>query len=124
MRIACLLCVLLVFQAPSIALRANERLTMTVAPAQSFAPANVLVRLCVEPRAENRGIELVAESDDFYRSSFIQLDGDHAPRTTFVELHGLPSGSYEVHAALVDFSGREEAFVRRDVTVISVAGDR
>ena len=60
---------------------AGERMTLKVSPAIAFAPANLIVRAMIEADAGNRAITIVAESDDFYRSSQIQLDGDHAPRT-------------------------------------------
>ena len=54
-------------------------ITMRVSPAIAFAPANLIVRATVQAHESNRAIEIVAESDSFYRSSEIQLEGDHAP---------------------------------------------
>jgi hypothetical protein len=100
----------------------GERLTMTVSPAQSFAPTNVTIRVHVKPDAENRALEIVAESGDYYRSSRIQLDGNEAPRTFVVELRSLPGGDYEIRGALVDGSGRARWSVRKQVIVIGSAG--
>src|SRR5262245_26747180 len=66
---------------------AGERMIMKVTPAVAFAPANLIVRATVEADADNRGITVIAESEDFYRSSEIQLDGDRAPRTSRSEEH-------------------------------------
>jgi hypothetical protein len=63
----------------------GERLTMAVSPAQSFAPTTLTIRVHVKPDAENRALEIVAESGDYYRSSRIPLDGNEAPRTIVVE---------------------------------------
>ena len=79
---------------------AGEPLSIRVSPAISFAPANLVIRTSIEPDAINRAMEVVADSDGFYRSSTIQLDGDRAPRTTTFEFRSLPSGEYDVTAAV------------------------
>ena len=79
---------------------------MKVSPSFAFAPANLNVRAVMEADADNRIIEIVAESPDFYRSSQNQLEGERAPRTNVFEFHGLPSGTYEVSATLIDASSR------------------
>src|SRR5262245_55323338 len=43
-------------------MRASDRLALKVSPVVSFAPANLVVRATVEANAENRSIEIVAES--------------------------------------------------------------
>jgi RNA polymerase-binding transcription factor DksA len=53
-------------------LNGNEPVSMAVSPLQSFAPANLTIRLRVEPDAANRTLEVVAESGEYYRSSSIQ----------------------------------------------------
>ncbi len=77
---------------------ATEPLSMQVSPAMSFAPANLVIRTRVEPDASNRAMEVVADSEGFYRSSAVQLEGDRAPRTTTFEFRSLPPGDYEVTA--------------------------
>ena len=96
----------------------RERLTLRVSPAVSFAPANLVVRATIASDADNRAVEIVAESEDFYRSSEIQLDGDRAPRTSLFEFRSLPPGVYEVKATLRGTSG-ERASVRQQVNVIA-----
>jgi len=104
---------------------AGERITLKVSPAVSFAPANLVVRATVEADAENRAIEIVAESSDFYRSSEIQLEGDKAARTNTFEFRSLPPGTYEVRAKLYGADGQQRAAVRQQLNVIaSGAGDR
>ena len=100
----------------------GERLTMTVSPAQSFAPTTLTVSLHVKPDAENRALQVVAESGDYYRSSRIQLDGNEAPQTIVVELKSVPGGDYEVRGALIDGSGHSRLLVRTHVIVIGSAG--
>src|SRR5687767_5912927 len=90
-------------------LAANERLMIRVSPSVAFAPANLVVRTMIVADKDNRSVEIVAESMDFYRSSEIQLDGEHAPHTTVFEFRSLPSGSYQVRATLKGSGGHELA---------------
>jgi hypothetical protein len=99
-------------------LDAGERLEMRVSPSVSFAPANLVVRATIEANTDNRAIEIVAESPDFYRSSEIQLNGDRAPRTSVIEFRSLPSGSYHVRAVLRGSGGEELAAVQQRVNII------
>src|SRR5262249_11208265 len=98
---------------------AGERMTLRVSPAVSFAPANLIVRAQIEADADNRAVEIVAESVDFYRSSEIQLDGDKAPRTNTFEFRSLPPGTYEVKATLLGAGGSARALVRQQINVIA-----
>jgi hypothetical protein len=106
-------------------LGAGQRLTLKVSPAVSFAPANLVVRATIAADADNRAVEIVAESADFYRSSQIQLEGDKAARTNMFEFRSLPPGTYEVRANLVGADGQSRALVRQSVNVFAGgAGDR
>src|SRR6267142_546571 len=80
---------------------ANQPVTMKISPAVSFAPANLIIRTRLEPHVNNRAMEVIAESADFYRSSAMELAGDRAPRTLTFEFRGLPPGEYEVTAAVI-----------------------
>ena len=98
---------------------------LKVSPAVSFAPANLVIRAMVAADDQNRFIEITAESDDFYRSSEIQLEGDRAARTTTFEFRSLPQGTYEVRAKLFGADGQQRATVRQQVNVIATGqGER
>ena len=103
---------------------AGERMIMKVTPAVAFAPANLVVRAVVEADADNRAIAVVAESDDFYRSSEIQLDGDHAPRTNTFEFRSLPPGSYSVKAVLIGGGSEPRVTLRQQVNVMASGAGR
>jgi hypothetical protein len=113
-------CGLLLMAALSV--NAGERLTIAVSPLQSFAPTNLIVRIHVAPDADNRALEVTAESGEYFRSSLIPLDGKEAPRTVAVELRGLPGGDYQVRGTLVDNAGRPRASVSQQVIVLAAAG--
>ena len=102
-------------------LNANEPLSMAVSPFQSFAPANLTIRLHVAPDAANRALEVVAESGEYYRSTNVQLDGSEAARTISLEFRDVPGGTYEVRGTLISSTGKARAAVRRQVIVIGHA---
>jgi hypothetical protein len=97
---------------------AKEPLSVRVSPAMSFAPANLVIRTSLEPDAGNRGLEVIAESADYYRSSAIQLEGDRAPRAITFEFRSLPPGVYEVTAVVIGTDGRRRALARSGVNVL------
>jgi hypothetical protein len=97
---------------------AKEPLSIRVSPATSFAPANLVIRTRVEPDADNSAMEVVADSDGFYRSSAIQLEGDRAPKTATFEFRSLPPGAYEVTAVVIGTDGRRRAVARASANVI------
>src|SRR5437764_1171254 len=77
---------------------AGQRVSLRVTPAIAFAPANLIVRATVELNKDNRAIEIIAESENFYRSSEVALDGEQAPRVTLMQFKSLPGGDYHVRA--------------------------
>jgi hypothetical protein len=101
---------------------AGAPLALRVSPAVAFAPANLNVRATVEADKDNRSIEIIAESSEFYRASAIELDGDRAPRTNTFEFRSLPPGTYSVQATLFTGSGNERARVRQEINVIASGG--
>jgi hypothetical protein len=102
-RKAVFLCVLAI----AFPLNAGERLAMRLTPAMALEPAVLTVRTTVEADADNRMLEVVAQSADFYRSSSIQLDGANASRLNVFEFKSLPSGVYDVTSILIDSHGRQ-----------------
>jgi hypothetical protein len=109
----------------TLSLGAGERLTLKVSPAVAFAPANLVVRATIVADPDNRSVEIIAESEDFYRSSQIQLEGEKAAKTNMFEFRSLPPGTYEVRANLVGANGQTRAMIRQQVNVLpSGMGDR
>jgi len=103
---------------------AKEPISIRVSPAVSFAPANLVIRTSIEPDADNRIMEVVVDSEEFYRSSAVELDGDHAPRTTSFEFRSLPRGDYQITAIVIGIDGRRRATARAQVNVIDSGKDR
>ena len=97
---------------------AAERVSLRVSPTVAMAPASLRVRATVEPADENRSIQIIAESDEFYRSSEVSLDGGRAARTNLFEFRGLPAGAYQVRAILKGVSGKELASTNTPVNIV------
>jgi hypothetical protein len=97
----------------------GEQLKIAVSPAVSFAPSNVDIRARIAPDAENRALEVIVESEDFYRSSQRSLEGDHAPATISFAFRGLPGGDYLISGILTDSGGRQRAIARQQLKVLS-----
>jgi hypothetical protein len=111
-----LLTILAVTVAP---VRAGERVDLHVTPWVAFAPADLRVRAMVAIDKDNRSLEIIAESESFYRSSEVDLAGEFAPRTTTFEFRSLPGGEYNVRAIVKGVNGRALAVTQQTVRVVS-----
>ncbi len=118
MKVRVVLCGILVLVTCSPATRAGDRLSMRVTPSVAIAPADLIVRAMVEASSANCSIEIIAESEEFYRSSEQPLDGDRAPRTTQFEFRSLPGGQYLVSAVLKGANDEQIARTRQEVNVV------
>ena len=96
----------------------EDRLRIEVSPRISAAPAAVTIRAYVTPDSANRALQVIADSDSFYRSSFVPLDGANAALITETTFKGLPGGEYEVSVALVAANGGRTVD-KREVKVTS-----
>jgi hypothetical protein len=94
---------------------------MRVTPAVSSAPAALLVQATVQAGDDHRFLVVRAESDDFERTSGIELDGQRAPRVSTFEFRSLPAGTYEVTVVLGGASG-QLASASRTVIVVPSGG--
>ncbi len=88
---------------------ANQPIAVRVTPHVALEPATLSIDLIVERNSDNRALQLSVESDNYYRSSLVQLDGDDAPRVTTVRYGSVPAGSYEVKATVLGPGERARA---------------
>jgi hypothetical protein len=93
-------------------LDASDALRVQVAPAVQRAPALLTVRVSVRADADNRLLQVAAESPDFYRSSQIPINGDQAPPLSVFEFRNLPQGQYTIRTVLVGINGRRAELVQ------------
>ena len=95
----------------------TEKLRMAVSPSVSFAPAIVRVRFNIERHADNRMLHVAVESDSYFRSSTIQIDGNDGPATVSLVYESLPPGEYVIAGFLMDASQHNRAVAHRETTV-------
>jgi hypothetical protein len=87
-------------------LDSSERLVMQVSPLVAFAPAALTVTVTVHADDENRSLQVVAESVDYYRSSQISLDGKTEARLKVFKFRDLPTGLYQISSVLIGANGQ------------------
>jgi hypothetical protein len=97
---------------------ADEQVSVRVTPAFAFAPASVMIRTRIEPHADNRSMEIVADSGGFYRSSTIPLEGDRSPRSATFEFRSLPPGEYDISATIIGSNGRPRVTQHTTVNIM------
>lgn len=99
------------------ALDAADTVSLRVTPNVAYAPATVSITVTVEPDGQNRALLVEADSAAYYRSSQIQLDGEHAARTHRLLFRGLPPGEHVVSAVVRGTNG-SQARVSQKVMVV------
>jgi len=91
-------------------------------PATSFEPSTVLVQVDVEKNAQNRTLQVSADSGDFAWSSERQLEGQEGPRTSAFICRQLPAGDYQIEARVIGRDGHVIAVARNRISVLSRSG--
>jgi hypothetical protein len=102
----------------------GEQVRVVASPLVSFAPSNVRIQVRIVPSDENRALEVVAESDEFYRSSQIPLEGAMAPAAMQFEFRDLPGGDYHVYGVLTDSAGGQRAVAHQTLRVLPSGAGR
>jgi len=97
---------------------------MRVTPELTLAPGLLTVRASVESDPQNRFLDVVAESEDFFRSSRIQLDGRDAPVLNVIEFRNLPTGLYQITGVLMGERGPRATVLKLAKVAPSVGGLR
>ncbi len=110
MRIAALVAVCAHLAAATV--NGGERLELRVSPMLSMAPAAVVIRVIIEADEDNRALDVIADSTDFYTSSRVPLNGAQSPRVSEIRFAALPEGVYQVTAILTGSQGRRAVATR------------
>ena len=97
---------------------AGEPVSVRVNPTVAIAPTMLAIRVSVTPQPQNRALEIVVDSDDFYRLSRVQLEGDRAPTINTLKIDRVPAGDYEVTATVIAADGRRGTTARARVEVM------
>ena len=66
---------------------------------------------------------IVADSEAYYRSSVIELEGNASPKTFWMDFREVPARHYSISAVVKNRSGHNAAMESRDVRVIGIASE-
>ena len=101
---------------------AGRQVQKTIAVGPSLiveAPGDVEFSIQISPTIKTHELRIFAESESYYRSTTIGLDGlDSAPVHHFT-WRSFPVGEYQVVGMLVDADGGEEIIVQSALKVIN-----
>jgi hypothetical protein len=104
--------------------RAQDPVRIAVSPTIAFAPAFLRVRVHVEPNAANRTLTITADSDGYYRSSLIELEGGTSARTFFIEFKSVPAGQYQLSAVVRNSTGEHVGVAAQNGVRILAIGEQ
>ena len=93
----------------AVALDASEQVRVRVSPQNTMGPADVLVYVTLERSADNRLLRVSAESESFFRSSELSLEGEGSARISILRFRELPAGEYDVTADVIGADGHRRA---------------
>lgn len=97
-------------------LHANDFLQLHVSPVLSER-GDMLVQVLVTRDADNQWMKVTAESEVYYSSSEMELEGEYSPRVKVIRFRGVPAGWYEVTGTVFDHRQHVKGLARRSVMV-------
>ena len=83
----------------------TDDVTLRMTPRFVAAPGYLRSLIRVSPNAENRLLRVEIDSEGYYRSSEIELDGASAPMTHFMDWKAVPAGKYDLIVTVMGPSG-------------------
>jgi hypothetical protein len=86
-------------------------------PRNVFGPADVEALVRVPRHPENRRLRVVIDSERYYRSTEIQLDGDESPEMHAVRWRSVPPGAYVVEVSLYGYKRNPDHQVRMEYLI-------
>ena len=97
-------------------LTANDFVQLHVSPVLSER-GDMLVQVLVTRDAENQWMKVTAESESYYSSSEMELEGEYSARVKVIRFRSVPSGWYEVTGTVFDHQKHVKGLARRSVLV-------
>jgi hypothetical protein len=97
-------------------LQADDFIQLQVSPVLSDR-GDMTVQVLVTRDAENQWMKVTAESESYYSSSEMELEGQYTARVKVIRFRGVPSGWYEVTGTVFDSRKHVKGLARRSVLV-------
>ena len=101
---------------PVTEVQANDFVQLHVSPTLSER-GDMLVQVLVTRDAENQWMKVTAESETYYSSSEMALEGEYSARVKVIRFRGVPAGWYEVTGTVFDSRQHVKGLARRSVMV-------
>ena len=101
---------------PVTEVHADDFVQLHVSPTLSDR-GDMLVQVLVTRDAENQWMKVTAESEVYYSSSEMALEGEYSPRVKVIRFRGVPAGWYEVTGTVFDSRQHVKGLARRSVMV-------
>ena len=98
---------------------AADELSVRLPYVVSHGDALVRATVWVPRDGDNRMLRITLDSESFYRSSDVPLEGERAPQSHTLVWHKLPPGSYDVTIELVGTT-RVKQVLRRELHVMGL----
>ena len=100
-----------------------DELTLRMTPRFVSAPGFLRSLIRVAPNDANRVLRVEIDSEGYYRSSDIQLDGASAPMSHFVDWKDVPAGKYDLKVSVIGPSGDARAVRSLNFQVLGSASE-
>ena len=97
-------------------LHAEDFVQLHVSPVLSDR-GDMTVQVLVARDAENQWMKVTAESESYYSSSEMELEGEYTARVKVIRFRSVPSGWYEVTGTVFDSRKHVKGLARRSVLV-------
>jgi hypothetical protein len=98
-----------------------DELTLRLTPRFVSAPGYLRSLIRVAPHQANRMLRVEIDSESYYRSSDIQLDGASAPMSHFVDWKEVPAGKYSLIVSVLGSSGDARVVRHLDFQVLGIS---
>jgi hypothetical protein len=105
--------------------RADESVVeLRLTSSYAFAPASVGGIVRVPRNADNRLLRIVADSENYYRSSDINLEGENAPLSHVIWFKEMPAGHYNIEVTVFGPGGGTRGHRMEQLEVMGSARER
>jgi len=114
-RLLCMVLISTSWMSPTLAV--DSRISLSIYPSISYAPATIEVRLSIDPDASNRGFNLRIDGEDYGITTERDLAGASAPKRWTFRYPDLPHGEYEAVLVVWAIGGKVVERVERTFIV-------
>ena len=91
--------------------KSKSPVTVRVSPAFAIEGSPVQAMVRVVPNSDNRLLRIMVDSENYFRSSDVELNGDDAATTHYLALNSLPAGEYSFFAVVYGTHGERARIV-------------